>query len=251
MVDFPYTLTDPLGLGATLGLVVLQVDETIEHDFRRLLPMGDVALYVTRVPSGLEVTTGSLQEMARTIPAAARLLPPSLDFDVVGYGCTSGTSVIGPERVAELVAGSTRTRAVTDPLTALVAACRTLGVSRLAMLSPYVEEVSETLRSVLQTRGVATPVFGSFNEAEDAKVARLAPQSILEAAANLGRASGAEAIFLSCTNLRTLDVLGSIEKTLGKPVLSSNQVLAWHMAKLAGLPELPGLFGCLASRGTA
>ena len=54
MADFPFDLSDPIGRKATLGLVVLQADETIEYDFRRLLPMEEVALYVTRVPSGLD-----------------------------------------------------------------------------------------------------------------------------------------------------------------------------------------------------
>lgn len=35
----PYRLTGPIGSRATFGLIVLQVDETIEHDFRRLFGM--------------------------------------------------------------------------------------------------------------------------------------------------------------------------------------------------------------------
>ncbi|MDB4085456.1 Asp/Glu racemase, partial [Amylibacter sp.] len=42
-----------------------------------------------------------------------------------------------------------------------------------------------------------------------------------------------DAIFLSCTNLNTLSVIKSIEEKIGKPVLSSNQVLAWHMSQLS------------------
>ena len=53
----------------------------------------------------------------------------------------------------------------------------------------------------------------------------------------------AEAIFLSCTNLRTLDIIAPLESELGIPVLSSNQVLAWHMAQATGAPlaaDAPG-----------
>ena len=95
-------------------------------------------------------------------------------------------------------------------------------------------QVSQTLRSVLQAKGVETPVFGSFNEAEEEKVARLSGPSIVDAAMALGAAGPGDAVFLSCTNLRTLDVIGPLEERLGKPVLSSNQVLAWHMMQQAG-----------------
>ena len=234
MTDFTYTTSAPIGSRATFGLVVLQTDETIEHDFRRMMPIDNVALYASRVPSGLDVSRETLGEMEKTIPAAVALFPPWLEFDCVGYGCTSGTSVIGPARVGELVRGKAETRAVTEPVSALVAACVRLGLSRLAFLSPYVEEVSATLRGVLAERGVETPVFGSFNEAVEEKVARLSGQSIIDAAGDIGGSDSADAVFLSCTNLRTLDVIGPLEDKLDKPVLSSNQLLAWHMMELAG-----------------
>jgi len=72
-------------------------------------------------------------------------------------------------------------------------------------------------------------------------VARIAPDSIMAAARQAAR--GADAVFLSCTNLRTLDVIDALEAELGIPVLSSNQVLAWHMAQATGAPltaDAPG-----------
>lgn len=237
--DFTYELGAPIGQKATLGLIVLQSDETIEHDFRRLLPVEDVALYITRVPSAPKVTRETLAQMEAELPGVAWLLPPPLSFDAVGYGCTSGSSVIGPDRIAELVGQGCDTEHVTNPLTALVAACQTLGLSRLAFLSPYVEEVSGTLRGALADRGVGTPVFGSFNEAEETKVAKIDGPSIVNAAIELAKDSAVDAVFLSCTNLRTLDVIGDIETATGKPVLSSNLVLAWHMARLAGCSLAP------------
>lgn len=238
-MTFGYELTGPIGSRATLGLIALQADETIEHDFRRLFPVDDVALYVSRVPSGLEVTGDTLAAMSRDLPAAAELMPRSVSFDVVGYGCTSGTSVIGAGRVAELVSGSCQTEKVTEPLSALIAACAALGVSRLSFLSPYIESVSSSLRDALQLSGISCPVFGSFDEAEEARVARIDPPSIVSAAIELGRSADTDAVFLSCTNLRTLDVLAEIEEALGKPALSSNQVLAWHMARLSGISLTP------------
>ncbi|MCY0094965.1 maleate cis-trans isomerase family protein [Hoeflea ulvae] len=231
---------------ARLGLVVLQADETIETEFRRIMPQA-ATLHVSRVPSGREVTTESLAAMADHIGQSAKLFPASVSFDAVGYGCTSGTSVIGIDRVGELVRSGTTARAVTEPISALMAACRHFGLARLAFLSPYVEEVSTGMRAVLAQNGIRTPVFGSFETGEEAVVARIAPASILEAAVQLGSDPDAEAVFISCTNLRTLDVLSATEERLGKPVLSSNQVLAWHMCRLSGIAPAQTGFGKLLS----
>lgn len=233
-MSFSYTLTGPIGQRGIMGLIALQSDETIEQDMRRMVPETDIALYTTRVPSAPEVNGDTLGQMARDLPAAAALLPPSIDFDVVGYGCTSGSSVIGAERVAALVQGACTTRAVTNPMTALIAYAQAHGLTRLAFLSPYIAQVSETLRSSLAQAGIETPVFGTFAEAQEAKVARIDPASIHSAAVELGRDPHVDAVFCSCTNLRCLDVLDPIAQDIAKPALSSNQVLGWHMRSLAG-----------------
>lgn len=235
MSDFSYTLLDGNNGLKKIGLLVLQSDETIEHDFQRLIPAQQARQFVSRVASRESVSNDTLAEMAQTIPAAAGLLPRHVGFDVVGYGCTSGTSVIGAGKVAELVGANCQTAAVTEPLSALVAACRHLQVKRLAFLSPYVEEVSVTLREALADHYIETPVFGSFNEAEETRVANIDQQSLIDAGIALGRCTDVDGLFMSCTNLKTLDVLAEIEGKISKPVLSSNSVLAWHMCRHAGI----------------
>lgn len=236
---------------ARLGLIVLQSDETIENEFRRVIP-AEATLHISRVPSGREVTTGTLSEMENHIGASAALLPEPAVFDVVGYGCTSGTSVIGIGKIAELVQSGTSAKTVTEPISALVSACRHLGVRRLAFLSPYVEEVSSKMRLVLAENGIETPVFGSFETSEEALVARITQASMARAAVELAADSDTDAVFISCTNLRTLEVIAAIEERTGKPVLSSNLVLAWHMCRLAGLKIKNGDLGTLLSgRGHA
>jgi len=217
-----------------LGLIVLQSDETVEDDFRRLMP-SDVSLLVSRVPSGLEVTTESLAEMEHHLEGAAGLFPRGPEFATVGYACTSGAAQIGPGAVAEAVRRGVVAGQVTEPVSALVAACRAGGLNRLAFLSPYIETVSGRLREVLAGEGIATPVFGSFDEAEEAKVARIDDASIREAARALVSGQDVQALFMSCTNLRTLDVIPALEADLGLPILSSNTVLAWDMLRRAGV----------------
>jgi maleate isomerase len=105
-------------------------------------------------------------------------------------------------------------------------------VSKFALLSPYVEEVNAALRTAFADAGISTEVFGTFGEAEEAKVVRISKSSIVEAALELGQDPSVDAVFISCTNLRTIDEIFQIREKLGKPVLSSNQSLAWHMNRL-------------------
>lgn len=230
MTAFPYTLQeDSL---PRLGLIVLQVDETIEQEFRHLFTPDRGRLFVSRIPSGAELTPDTIATMATTLPAAARLLPGPLD--VVGYACTSGTTLIGAARVRELIARTVAARTVTDPLSAAIAQCRTLGLRRIGIVSPYIGSVAEPIRAAFEDAGIAVPASLSFGEDVEARVARIAPASIAEAAREVARRAALDGIFLSCTNLRTLKVLGPLSRELGISVLSSNQCLAWHMATLAG-----------------
>ena len=60
---------------------------------------------------------------------------------------------------------------------------------------------------------------------------------MLDAIVRVGAGADCEAVFASCTNLRATGVIAEAEARLGKPVITSNQALAWHMLRLAGLPE--------------
>lgn len=242
MDDFPYRLAGPIGTRGTLGLIVLQSDETVDQDMRRLFADPNVAFYTSRIPSGADVTPETLAAMEADLPRATSLLPPA-GFDAIGYACTSGATRIGAARVAELVAGNATTKAVTDPLTAAIAALNALGVRAFAFVSPYVASVAGPIRAAFEAQGLAVPEVLSFGVRTEALVARIDPASILEAGLAAGRSEHVEAVFLSCTNLRTLDIIDDLEARLGKPVLSSNQVLAWHMAQLSGAPvseDAPG-----------
>lgn len=234
-MSIPYKLAPQIGTKGRIGLIVLQSDETMESELRQVLPQSDVGAFVARIASAAEVSKDSLAAMEADLPRAAGLLPQSVDFDVVGYGCTSASSVIGPERVAELVGSRCKTSYVTNPVSALIAACHALQVNKLALLSPYTEEVSESLRAELLRNGIETPVFASFNEPIETNVARIDPASIQAAATQLGRDKGAEAVFMSCTNLRTLSIIKQVEDAVAKPALSSNLAFFWHMFASAGV----------------
>lgn len=184
---------------------MLQVDETVEHDFRRMFRSEEIALYVTRIPSGADLTPDTLAAMEAAVPAAAGLFPPSVVFDAIGYACTSGAMAIGPDRVRALVRSAARVREVTQPLTAAAEALASLGAKRIGLVSPYIEEVSAPLRMAF-ARGFEIGAFASFEERVEARVARIHSASIRAAALAIGRGDDIDAVFLSGTNLRTLDI---------------------------------------------
>ncbi len=248
-MHLPYEIDDAPPRRPRLGLLVLQADETIEADFHRLLPMDRIRLYQSRLPSPAEITSETLPQMEAALPAAAALLPDAAPIDVIGYACTSGAAAIGEAAVARLVAGKHPGARVTTPLTALKAACRALGIARLGLVSPYVAEVSRSLVEAIERGGIVVSAFGSFDQKMDRLVARIARSSILAAIPAVGDGNDCEAVFASCTNLRAVEVLAEAEANLGKPVLASNQVLAWHMLRLAGVADALPQLGALSRAG--
>lgn len=235
MNNMPYSLVSEDAMPTPLGLIVLRADETLEPELHKAFARDPVALYVSRIPSAPTVTPDTLRAMEADIVASADLLPKSLDYAVVGYGCTSASAIIGSEAVAMRVKSACNAKEVTNPLRAAISYAKHHGLSKLALLSPYVDAVNVPLRAAFSKAGLSTDVFGTFGEAEEAKVARIDEASILDAAVNLGRHADADGLFLSCTNLKTLNVLPKIQERLGKPVFSSNSALTWHMKNCANI----------------
>ncbi|MCE8536556.1 aspartate/glutamate racemase family protein [Ruegeria pomeroyi] len=238
-----------LGQQARIGLIVLQTDQTIEHEFARLFRGEGVALYHARIPNAMEVSPETLRQMQADLPRTAELLPPSFGFDAIGYACTSGATMIGEACVDEMIRAVHPGARTSNPLTACKAALSALGLRRIALLTPYPPEVTLEMQANLRTAGFETVAVASFNQSDDFTVARISAQSILDAVATIGARDEVEGVFVSCTSLRALDVIAEAEARIGKPVIASNQVLAWHLMRLAGLDGVPEGAGRLFASG--
>jgi len=227
---------DPMsGPRATVGLIVLQSDEVIEHELRCWLP-DDIRILHSRIPNSTHVSAETLGAMAHDLPASARLLPQGIGYAAIAYGCTSASTVIGEERVGELLQSVFPGVPTTNPLTALRARLENLGMSRIGLLAPYSQTVSKTLLDYLQASGIVISHAATFNESDDTRVARIGAQSVQAGLLDLGQHKNCEAVFGSCTNLRSQPFLDAVQRRLGKPVLTSNSVLAWHLEHLAMEP---------------
>ena len=243
----PFENDEGIAARARLGLVVLATDQTIEHEYRAVLArLPGVALYHARIYNSPTITPETLAAMEGDIAPVARLLPPG-DFDVVAFGCTSASMVLGEARVFELLAEAHPEARGTTPITAAFAAFRAFSARRIGVLTPYPAEVNATVQRYIEAAGFEIPVFGSFNEGDDPTVARISPASLRAAARRVAEAAPVEALFVACTSLRLLEAAGEIEAELGIPATSSNHAMIWHSLRLAGVDDAVPGFGRLYS----
>ena len=227
-----------LGGRARIGLIVLQTDQTIEHEFSQIFDgLDDVAIYNARIPNAMDVSPETLRQMALDLPQTAALLPPSFGFDVIGYACTSGATMIGEAQVDEMIRGVHPNAKTSNPITAVKAALKALGLKRIALVTPYPVDVTLEMQANLAADGFETMAVATFDQSDDFTVARISSASILNAITQVGSREDIDGVFVSCTSLRALSIIPEAEAKIGKPVVSSNQALAWHLMRLAGLTD--------------
>lgn len=227
-----YELDQGAGSGLRLGMILLSTDETVEYEARMVLAGRDINLMHARIPARADVTPEDLASMAPEMTRTAALLPR--DLRALAYACTSGATIIGSQEVARLVNLAHPGVPVTNPLSAVIDALHALGVKRAAMVTPYVEAVSGPMAECLRVAGIEVLHSVSYGQKEDWTVARITEASTRRAMLEAGRVPGVEAVFASCTNLRTFGVIDAVEAELGVPVVTSNQALLWDMLRRAG-----------------
>ena len=235
---FQFETDTGLGKSARLGLIVLQTDQTIEYEFKIIFnKFEDIALYASRIPNAMEVSSSTLRRMEKDLPRAAELLPAQFDFDVIGYACTSGATLIGEEKIERLLQNVHPKAAITNPITASKASLKATGIKKIALLTPYPADVTLEMQANFERSGFQIKALATFDESNDFTVARIKPDSILKAITDIGLQKDCDGVFVSCTSLRALKIIQDAEAIIGKPVISSNQALAWHMTRLAGVGE--------------
>jgi len=222
-----------VGHRARIGLLVLQTDQTLEAELANLTAIDGVALYHARLANDALVTPETLVRMAQELPHAAELISPSLGLSAIGYACTSGSTIIGEARVTQILARIHPGVPSSNPLTAAKAAFTALGISRVGLVTPYTPDVTLAMQANFVVAGIDVPVVGSFYEDNDLQVGKITEASILKAAISVGQDPRCEAVFISCTSLRTARVIAQAEATLAKPVTASNHSLAWHLLRLS------------------
>jgi maleate isomerase len=230
---------------AKIGYVLLATEQTVQDDVVRLRPEG-VGVHFARAAIPDSITSETLAAQADLLADCAATLLPDGSLDVICYACTSGSLVIGEQRVfAELNRGAPGARA-TSLITGVIRALRRLGARRIVVATPYLDEINRRELEYLEQAGFDVLSICGLNLEKDSDMVRVAPDYIAEFALAQDRAD-ADAIFVSCGALRTLDVIGEIEARAGKPAICSNQAMIWDCLRLAGIEDRFDGYGSLLS----
>lgn len=213
-----------------LGFLVPSVNTVIERDLRLSLP-GTVSAHVARMPITRD-TPEQLSALADSVPDAARLLAHAAVGSIV-FACTSGSLYHGPGYDTEITERITEASGVpaSTTSTAVVAALRSLGLTRVLLLTPYEPWLDELVVGFLGAHGVE--VTGTVGPAlpDPLDTASVPPAGIADAVTDLGRAEG---VFVSCTAFRGLEAAAILRERFGVPVVSSNEATCWDGMRLAG-----------------
>jgi len=244
MIDLgvlPCRLDEGIGWRASIGLIVLATDQTMEHEFRQLVRQRGVALYESRLWNDTNITRETLRAMRDLITPATKLILPGCKLDVVAFGCTSASMELGEDEVFRQIRAARPEVECTTPITAAFAAFEALRARRIGVLTPYALEVNENVRAYMTRRGADVVAFGTFDKRDDRDAARISPESVLEGVRAIARSTEVDAVFVSCTSLRLTEIIEAAEEAAGVPVTSSDHAMAWHCLRLAGLKEtVPG-----------
>ncbi|HHY95603.1 MAG TPA: maleate cis-trans isomerase, partial [Firmicutes bacterium] len=156
--------------------------------------------------------------------------------DVVVYGCTSGSFVLGPdwsEALARKIEKAAGTPAVTTA-GAMVAALQALDVSRVALVTPYVSVTNERLITFLEHFGIRVVTLQAFEVLDQFAHASIAPEEIYSKAKSAARAGSPEGLFISCTQLKAVELVQYLEGDLGLPVATATQAALWQALSVCG-----------------
>lgn len=228
---------------AKLGFVLLAMEQTVEEDMFKLAPDG-VGLHFQRAPMANKVDVDTLAAMASGIGDAAALMVPQVQLDVICYGCTSGSVVIGEDKVfAELNRGAPGAQP-TSIISGVLRALEAVKAKKITIATPYLNPVNEIERVYMQDRGLEILNIQGLNIENDEDMVRVTPDYIFDFAKEVDRADS-DAIFISCSALRSVDIIQALEAELGKPVITSNQAMMWDCLRLAGVNDQSDKYGRL------
>ncbi len=233
LVNVEYQLEDLRNRGKYIGLILLSTDFTLERDISRIIPPDAVATFINRVSYDNPMTVENLAAIEAGLVQAAIDILPGVQLDAIAFACTSGSIAIGPDKVfARLDEGQPGVPSTT-PITAAIDGCKHLDISKIAVLTPYHDEVNQPILNFVEANGIEVLRMSTFDLDSDIDVARIPSKAIIQAAIEADHRD-AQAVFLSCTALRSSECIAELEDRLGKPVLTSNQAMLWRALRLAG-----------------
>jgi maleate isomerase len=231
-----------------IGVMVPSTNTTFEADFQMVVPK-NVTVHGQRMwltndamgEAGMNRMNDDIETGAKTLATA--------NVDVVAYGCTTGSFYKGPGWDQDMLARIEKAAGVPAVAAApsVAEALRFFGARRVSVATPYPDWNNQQLRKYLEALGFE--VLNVDGEPRAAKSGNQGindadPEEVLAFASKACRPE-ADALLCSCTAWRSVEVVGELERRVGKPVVTSNQACIWTSFRKVGLkPEIRG-FGRL------
>ena len=230
---------------AKIGYVLLATEQTVQDDVMRLRPPG-VGIHFTRAYIPDRIANDTLADQLGLLSEASATLLPDGSLDVVCYACTSGSIVMGEERVhAELKRGNPKAKP-TSLVAGVIKALRALGAKSIAVATPYLDEINRIEARYLEQAGFNVVNIEGLNVERDSDMVRISPDYLSEFAQSVDRNS-ADCFFFSCGAMRSLGIVAELEAKMNKPVVVSNQAMIWDTWRMAGIPDRVTGYGRLLS----
>ena len=231
------------GWRAKIGIIVPPTNTANEPEFYRMAPDG-VSVHSARMAVHLDASESGKRQMLDDLGAAVGDLAQA-SVDVIAYACTVSSMTYPLDELT----GAMETRAGVPAVTtagALLDALHVLGAKRIAMATPYSDEVNEHEKEFLEQHGVGVVAMRGLGLApsEFRRIATFPPRTALDLAREIDRPE-ADAVLISCTDFATLDCIAELESDLDKPVVTSNQATFWRCLRAAALPDQLTGFGRL------
>lgn len=228
------------GTRAKFGIMLPSVNAIAEPQITAMLP-GGVSLHSTRLRL---VGGGNQIAMLERLEEATQLLADA-QVDRIMFHCTA-VSMWSPEIVGEI---RSRIATVTDiPVVvtsdAVLSALGAFAARKIVLLTPYLQDINDREVRFLKHHGIAVLRERGLGIPSGIGMSNVTPERWYEEALAM-RDPEADAYFLSCTTIRSADVIEPLERALARPVFTSNQVAAWRVLRDAGIDDAVAGFGRL------
>ena len=222
------------GWRARVGLITTSVNTVNEPEFYDLVPEG-VSVHTARLELAGKANPENTVTMNEDIERCARLLGTA-NADVVLYGVTAGSFFKGRGYDEEIEA--TVEEVADAPGLATSASVRrsldALDVDSVAVATPYIEEFNRRLTDYLEDSGFAVAAMDGLGIEEGFDIGTVSPQEMYRNVLEIDDPA-ADAIVVSGTNYRTVEVIPELEADLGKPVVSANTASLWDALTTVGI----------------
>jgi maleate isomerase len=221
--------------------IIFTPDNAADADFWRWAPDG-TTLHFTRTSLESETEGGG----TTWVPSDAQLIESTrslvtIEPAVVALACTSGSFARGltdEQRIRTTIESAGAEIAVTTS-GSLLRALASLRAMRVAVATPYDGPTTDRLSAFLSSAGYEVASLISRPPATSAGLSQITREQVRELAAAADR-PWADVLFIGCAALETFDLIAELERTCGKPVLTSTQVTMWAALGAAGI-DLPSV----------